>query len=204
MTVGTRNRAAGQGDDRRLVRRGGRRVEGDRQTTWSVADGSRGRRWRTVSTDADDRPLACALETSPEGTFTKLEAASSDRLLTLHLEDDGSLHGHVVTPSGVRHLALGRHIPACVLVEGDPFVAAALVRGLRGSMAPGDRREVVAVLIGRELDVRAGTLAATRRTTTSWALARRGDEGADTMTVTVGVDGLPVPGPDDAEWTLEL
>lgn len=204
MSGGGLGPSAREGDARPLVRRGGVRVEPGRRTTWSVAEGSRGRRWRTVSTDAEGRIVTCALETSPDGTFTKVEAACADRLLTLHVEADGSLHGHVVMPSGVRHLALGRISPPLVLVEGDPFVAAALVRGLRGSMAPGDRREVVAVLIGRELDVRAGTLAATRRTTMSWALARRGDEGADTMTVTVGVDGLPVPGPDDAEWTLEL
>ena len=46
------------------------------------------------------------LEVAPNGRVTRLELTTGAGLLTLHPEpDESALHGNVVTPTGIRHLA---------------------------------------------------------------------------------------------------
>lgn len=135
------------------VRVGGRWTVGDVATTWSVADGSRGRRWRATSTSPQGS-LAYALETDTAGGFLKIEAATADALLTLHREADGSLHGHVVRPAQVDHLALGAIPSALLLVEGEILTAAALVVGAgRRKERVADGGRIALVHVTRSLDV---------------------------------------------------
>jgi hypothetical protein len=52
--------------------------------------------------------------------------------------------------------------------------------------------------------VRTATLAVTRRTASWWELAPGDDDGRLRVTLEVGENGIPVSGPDDEEWSLEL
>jgi hypothetical protein len=78
--------------------------------TWTMAEGSRGRRWREVAVGDAGMTHALLLETGPDRRFSHLELARPDGLWTFHPEPDGSLHGNAVRAGHrVRH------------VEGWPF-----------------------------------------------------------------------------------
>ena len=72
--------------------------------TWSVAAGSRGRRWREVVAAEGTVRSSLLLELDPDGRFSHLELSTAAGLLTLHPEGDGTLHGNAVTHNGVRHV----------------------------------------------------------------------------------------------------
>jgi hypothetical protein len=102
------------------VRRAGRATVGDREVTWSVAEGGKGRRWREVVVEAGSIVHSLLLETFPDGRFAHLELSTPAGLLTLHPEGDGSVHGNAITVGGVAHI---RGLPwssaGVVLVEGS-------------------------------------------------------------------------------------
>jgi hypothetical protein len=102
------------------VRRAGRATVGDREVTWSVSEGARGRRWREVVAEAGSIVHSLLLETFPDGRFAHLELSTPAGLLTLHPEGDGTVHGNAITGAGVEHV---RGLPwspeAVVLVEGS-------------------------------------------------------------------------------------
>jgi hypothetical protein len=110
------------------VRRAGRATVGDREVTWSVSEGAKGRRWREVVVEAGSIVHSLLLETFPDGRFAHLELSTPAGLLTLHPEGDGTVHGNAITGSGVAHV---RGLPwspeAVVLVEGS--VAAGTAAG---------------------------------------------------------------------------
>lgn len=117
---------------------------------WSAADGARGTRWREAIERDKHLVRSLLLEVAPDGTPTRLELTTTAGLLTLHPEPDGSaLHGNVVTPSGIRHLAFAWSNAHVLLVEGSP-VADAVAAGTRGV---GDRagEAVDGVRIGDDL-----------------------------------------------------
>ncbi len=157
------------------LRRAGRLDAGGGETVlWSVAEGRRGRRWRSLRVGADGRVISnLLLEIDPGGRWARLELAASAGLLTLHPEADGqSAHGNVVTPAGMRHLALGWGSDHRLVVEGEPVAACALAR----ANPPGSGRGLV---VTPDLEVR---------------------ERADVATpAAVGADALPGP-----SWPLEL
>lgn len=95
---------------------------------WSVAEGRRGLRWRAVRRDRSGAIVSdLFLELDPAGHWSRLELATSDGILTLHPEPDGSaVHGNVVTPNGVRPLALAWSATHRLLLPGDPVAAVAL------------------------------------------------------------------------------
>jgi hypothetical protein len=106
----------------------GRRADGA-TVTWTVADGSRGRRWREVVAAGNGVQHALLLETSPDGRFSHLELARAGGLWTFHPEGDGSLHGNAVERDvpEVRHVAGWAFAPDdLMLVEGSPLSAAAI------------------------------------------------------------------------------
>jgi hypothetical protein len=72
--------------------------------TWSVAEGGRGRRWREVVAVDGTVRSSLLLELDPAGRFSHLELSTAAGLLTLHPEDDITLHGNAVTPGGIRHV----------------------------------------------------------------------------------------------------
>ncbi|MGZ6270065.1 MAG: hypothetical protein ACXWMU_05810 [Candidatus Limnocylindrales bacterium] len=118
---------------------------------WSVAEGRRGRRWRAVRRDRSGAIVSdLFLELDPAGHWSRLELATSDGILTLHPEPDGSaVHGNVVTPSGVRPLALAWSAAHRLLLPGDPVAAVAL---------GAERQEAVSgpgIVVGVDLSVTA-------------------------------------------------
>jgi hypothetical protein len=87
---------------------------------WSIAEGSRGRRWREVRHRDGAVAHSLLLETDPDGRFSHLELSTASGLLTLHPEPDGTLHGNVVTLDGIEHIrGLAWTPDSVVIVEGS-------------------------------------------------------------------------------------
>lgn len=121
--------------------------------TWVVSEGRRGRRWREMVREPDGSAMRSSLlyETDPVGRFSHLELSTPAGLATLHPEGDGTLHGNVVTPGGVRHV-VGLPCPAgsAVLVAGSPTAAAAAMSGVDVGSVDGDWTETVAPFAHRQ------------------------------------------------------
>ena len=114
------------------LRRAGRLDLGGGETVlWSVAEGRRGRRWRSIRRDAGGALVSdLLLELDPAGRWTRLELASAEGILTLHPKpDDSAVHGNVVTERGVLPLAFPWSPGHRLVVQGEPVAAVAL--GLR-------------------------------------------------------------------------
>jgi hypothetical protein len=146
-----------------LVRRAGsgRFVDGS-DVIWSVAEGQKGRRWREVRSKAGVVESSLLLETFPDRRFAHLELSTAAGLLTLHPEGDGTLHGNVVTATGVWHVT-GLPWPAgsAVVVDGSAvsIAAAAWFLALDHSPTePSNRRAVV--MIDPSLGVKAASIPA--------------------------------------------
>lgn len=156
------------------LRRAGRLdTAGGETVLWSVAEGQRGRRWRSVRIAQGAVVVDLLLEVHPDGRWARLELATAAGLLTLHPESDRrSVHGNVVTPAGMRHLALGWGSAHRLVVEGEPVAACALLRANPPGLGPG-------LVVARDL-----------------AIHERVD--AETPLADAGADGLPGP-----SWPLE-
>ena len=68
----------------------GRAADGS-TVTWTVAEGSKGRRWREVVALGGATVQALLLETDRDRRFSHLELARADGLWTFHPEPDGTL-----------------------------------------------------------------------------------------------------------------
>ena len=126
----------------RLRRAGHVRAADGASTTWSVAEGRRGRRWRELVRVGNGRPgirHSLLLETDPDGRFAHLELSTDAGLLTLHPEGDGTLHGNAVADHGEAHLrdATGvEHIRGLVWpADGIALVDGSLICQLAGILA---------------------------------------------------------------------
>jgi hypothetical protein len=99
--------------------------------TWSVAEGSRGRRWRwTVVTEAGLRH-AGLVELNADGRFGRLELETAHGMLTLHPDSDRrSAHGNVVRPGIVDPIEVAWSDDDGMAIEDDPFGSA--LAGWRG------------------------------------------------------------------------
>ena len=166
---------------RAWLRRAGRLDLGGGETVlWSVAEGHRGRRWRSLRRDGSHRLISdllisdLLLEVDQDGRWTRLELATARGILTLHPEADGTeVHGNVVTPDGVVPLAFAWSPQHRLAVVGEPVAAAALGIANAAARSPGP-----GLLVGRDLAVTA----------------------ADTVEPMVAPpDGLPGP-----SWPLEI
>lgn len=127
-------------DPGRPLRRAGRLdAVGGETLLWSVAEGRRGRRWRSIRLAPGGHVLShLLLEVDPGGRWTRLELASPAGLLTLHPAPDGrSVHGNVVTPDGMRHLSVAWGSEHRLAVEGEPVLAAAFHDAARAGPGPG-------------------------------------------------------------------
>lgn len=110
----TRLAGAGHGPDGALV-------------AWSLAEGGRGRRWRSTRTFDGRLVSVLLLEVTPAGRPSRLELTTAAGLLTLHPNAaEDALHGNVVAPGGVRHLAFGWSADHALIVLDEPVAAAAL------------------------------------------------------------------------------
>lgn len=208
--VAPRVRLAGHGLDRL-----------GRAVTWSIADGERGRRWReatgvggaAVRTDEAATPVgapapgeapaalahAVTIETGHAGQWLRLEVATPAGLLSLHPERDGSIHGNVVSASGVRHIDLGVVEPALVDVRDSLVGETALCRALERLVAAGEGSTVSVVRVATTLDVTLGQLQVFRRDARSWELT----DADGIRSLSMGDRGTPVTSDAGAKWPLE-
>jgi hypothetical protein len=185
-----------------VVRRGGRAtLPGGDSITWSVADGRRGRRWRTVTTRDGVVAASLLLEVGADGRPARIELATPSGLLTLHPEANGSLHGNAVTAGGVRHLTFDWSEGHELEIEGNPIPAAVSAARLAATVRAGEGSTVPVVVVGADLAVRVADRRFERLDAAgSWRIAGEGRA----VLLEVDADGLPVwPAPAEA-WPLEL
>jgi hypothetical protein len=195
------------------VRRGGRLVDdAGRSTTWSMAEGSRGRRWRWTVVDRRGNLLAShTLELDPEGRFSHLESAIGAGLLSLHREADGSLHGNRLSERGVDHLQVPAPAPRLVLVGSGPIGLVAMAAGLADGAAEREAGRDSGQESGEALELDVVEVADDLGVRLAEARIHRGEGGRvevrmdrGTRRVTVDASGLP---PDDGSsttsWPLE-
>ncbi len=169
---------------------------------WTVADGSRGRRWRAVTTHGDGRMEAALLvEAAPDGRLVKLELATGEGLLTLHPEGDPvRLHGNVVRASGIDHVSLPWSADHLLMVGASPMTAAVAVASGAVGVGVGEGAGVPVVEVGIDLRLRAATWRVARVAERRWRLLAA-DGGASLL---LEVDAAGIPTAVRAEsWPLE-
>ena len=105
----------------------------------------------------EDRVVGVLLvETAPDGRLGRLELSTADGLLSLHIEGD-TLHGNVVRPTGMEHIALPWSDGDLLLVVGTPATAAAAARMLGDRIGIGQGQTVSGVSVDVHLGVRRAT-----------------------------------------------
>lgn len=167
--------------------------------TWTVADGRRGRRWRTVTERKGQVVSSALLEVDPDGRFAKLELAVPVGLLTLHPEGD-QLHGNAVDRDGVRHLAYAWSPEHSLEIDGLS-VAAVITIGRLSTMVPiGEGRTLRSVTVAMDLGVTEGERRFVRVSQRTWRI----EGGAETREVSLDERGLPEWGAGAVEWPLDL
>ena len=167
----------------------GRAADGS-TVTWTVAEGSKGRRWREVVALGGATVQALLLETDRDRRFSHLELARADGLWTFHPEPDGTLHGNHVRPGDgdVEHVRGWPFDPDdALVVEGSPIALAALAWARASDVAPGVTTSVAAVVIGAD-----GELSAAGAAHASSACRRRAGGSVTHRPLDVDPDGLPV------------
>lgn len=133
------------------LRRAGRgRLPDGSILLWSVAEGSRGRRWRTSTLQpSGEITLDLLLELDGDGRFSRLEMSGPAGMLTLHPEPAGErVDGNVVTSAGVRPISLPWGPTHELHVAGNPIPQIAASRA-RTAMA--DQVSVVVIETGLEV-----------------------------------------------------
>ena len=191
------------------LRRAGHVRAADRaSTTWSVAEGHRGRRWRELVRVGNGRPgvrHSLLLETSPDGRFAHLELSTDTGLLTLHPEGDGSLHGNAVVDhgeAGLRDATGVEHVRGLVwpsdgiaLVEGSLICQLAAIHYLQQRIGAFTSHAQPAIWIPATLWLEVKPVRVERIDERRWRI------GASSM---LEVDDLGLPVLEDAAvWPLE-
>ena len=183
------------------LRVGGRGQGADgASVVWSVAEGSRGRRWREVRNAGHAMASSLLLETDPAGRFAHLELSTPSGLLTLHPEGDGTLHGHAIVSDGVEHVAgLAWDADGMALLDGSTVCRLAAVAGLADTLVAGASRGQLAVVIPATLWLEVKPVRIERIDATTWRFGAEEPFAVDR-------DGLPAlrggeiwPLEDDAE-----
>lgn len=176
----------------------GRLAEG-RTVAWSLADGRRGRRWRTTTNDPNGAlESALLLELDPDGQLSKIELATAAGLLSLHPEG-ALLHGNVVSPDGVRHLRFDWSAAHVLVIEGSIVtLAAAAVHAAPDGV--GEWRTVPVVVVRSHLLVEPGQIAFERLARTSIGV----DLDEDRRVIELDELGIPAELRSGGAWPLEL
>jgi hypothetical protein len=183
------------------VRRGGR-LDGPsgQHWIWSIAEGTRGTRWREVATDGGGVTRSILLEVTQAGRPQRLEVATRAGLLTLHPEVDGSaLHGNVVTPDGIRHLTFPWTDENVLLVMASPVAAAVIVRSLP-PMEVGATTGLDVVRLDDLLEPDVDRVTVTRSARDAWSI--QPTSGGPSSDVRLDTGGLPT-GSSASDWPLE-
>ena len=191
-----------------LRRAGHVRAADGASTTWSVAEGHRGRRWRELVRIGNGRPgirHSLLLETDTGGRFAHLELSTDAGLLTLHPEADGTLHGNAVVDHGEAHLrdATGvEHVRGLVwpadgiaLVDGSLICQLAGIAALAGRIDAAASRSQPVIWIPDTLWLEVRPVRVERLDERRW---RFGESPA----IDVDDRGLPAR-PADSIWPLE-
>ena len=184
------------------IRRGGHaRLPGGASLTWSQAEGVRGTRWREALVSQDSLTRSLLLEVTADGRPTRLELATAAGLLTLHPErDESAIHGNVVTPGGIRHLAFPWSPDHELFVIASPASAAVTLGRLTGTVAVGAAIDCEVLRIDDGLEP----------SPERWRLSRTGEhdfhlaaiDGEEQRSVTFDSTGRPRL-PEAVEWPLE-
>jgi hypothetical protein len=127
--------------------------------------------------------------------------ATGHGLLTLHPEpDESAIHGNVVGPEGVVHLAFRWGPAHDLLVVDSPASMAAILRRLKAAVPVGESRQVEVLRIDDALRPELATLVMERTGADGWRL--RGPQRDDARSLTVDDLGRPKL-PDAETWPLE-
>lgn len=185
-----------------MRRAGSVRLPGGAEVHWTVADGRRGRRWRAALTRGGVLVASLLLEVDLDGRPSRLELATAAGLLTLHPEPSDGLHGNVVLPDGVRHLAMAWSADHELGIDGLPIVDAVTARRLAATTKVGEGRVVRMVTVNLDLSVREGLTRFTRVAEVTWQIDDQ--DGAGPRSVTIDDRGLPAWPERGGEWPLEL
>ncbi|HSS36851.1 MAG TPA: hypothetical protein VLR93_11305 [Patescibacteria group bacterium] len=170
---------------------------------WSVADGGRGRRWRSIVRGRDGDLLdALVVETGTNGPLIRFEAVAAAGLMTLHPNQAGSiLHGNVVEEAGIDHLTLEWSDDHALLSFDEPILVAACLGRLRSEMPPGTERRVPVLYVDPvSLDLLPGDVVVTRTTPDGWRLVDPQD-GLKRVFELDRAGVLVLPG--EVRWPLE-
>ena len=133
--------------------------------------------------------VAARRDRARTGGSGKLELSTADGLLSLHLEGD-TLHGNVVRPTGMEHVALPWSERRPALVVGTPATAAAAARLLGDRIGIGQGQTVSGVSVDVHLGVRRATFRVARVGPRGWWFVTA-DTGQQTG-VTLDLDGIPL------------
>jgi hypothetical protein len=184
------------------ARRGGRATTiGGELLIWSEAEGTRGTRWREGLQRDGVLVRSLLLEVSAAGRPTRLEMTTAAGLLTLHPEpDESELHGNVVGPDGITHLAFPWSGDHELLILGSPASATITLRRLTQAIVVGATRTLEVLRIGDELDPRPARWGVERIARRAWHLREIG--GSDERRLTVDDEGRPLL-TDAVSWPLE-
>jgi hypothetical protein len=184
------------------IRRGGHaRLPGGASLTWSQAEGARGTRWREALATTDGLTRSLLLEVTVDGRLSRLEMTTAAGLLTLHPErDESAMHGNVVTPSGIRHLAYPWSPDHELFVVASLAWAAVALGRLARTVAVGATIEREVLRIDDALEPWPERWRVSRTGEREWQLAAI--DGEEQRTVTFDGTGRPVL-PDAVEWPLE-
>jgi hypothetical protein len=166
---------------------GGRGAGADgASVVWSVAEGTRGRRWREVRNAGHAVASSLLLETDPAGRFVHLELSTPSGLLTLHPEADATLHGHAIVSDGVEHVeGLPWDADGLAMLEGSTICRLAAVACLADVIAVGASRAHLAAVIPATLWLDVKPIRIERIDAMSWRFA-------DEKPFTVDTRGLPI------------
>lgn len=188
-------------DDPRFLRVAGRSRAADGAViAWSVAEGSRGRRWRATAALEGLISHVVLLEVDPRGRFGRVELTTPAGMLTLHPEpDEREIHGNVVAADGsVRPLAFDWSTGHEIEIVGRP-IATAIALHRRRELVPVGARALIPVLsIDGLLGVEAGVRRVIRLDADRWAVDEA--SGAAAVEIVVDARGLPAA---EAIWPLE-
>ena len=183
-----------------MTRRAGTgRLPGGGEVVWTVADGARGRRWRSMLVEDAQLVGVLLLESSPDGALTRLELASAAGLLTLHPEGD-ALHGNVVRRAGVEHVTLPWRADSILLVGPSPATAAVAARQLASRVGVGEGRSVPGITVEIDLGIEPATFRVARTGDRRWRFVVA-DTGVEAV-AELDDDGIPIV-PEAASWPLE-
>ena len=182
------------------LRRGAHGVlRGGTTATWSVAEGTRGRRWREIRREAGSI-VATLLEVDAAGRWTRLEMASGAGLLTLHPDaTERSVDGNVVSPDGVRHHAVGWTPEHRLILPGSVVGQAALAAVLTDRVGVGEVLHVPGLAVDSRLHVDEVVIEVERPGVDRWHLSIAGEPPDH---VVVDGDGWPIVA-DAMQWPLE-